>query len=153
VEVICLFANLNPEAIIISDDRIDKETAITRLDKQACDVFQLPDSKEILDKVIDRESKLSTGIGLEIAVPHCRTPQVGHVAMAVMLVRQGIDYNSIDGKPVKMLFLIISPERDITGHLICLSVISQAVSDETTRMQLLNSKTPNELYDYLNSVQ
>lgn len=148
-----MFATLNPDAIIITDDIIDKETAITRLVKQACDIYQLSDSKEILDKVIDRETKLSTGIGLEIAVPHCRTQQVGHVAMAVMVVRHGLEYNSIDGIPVKMLFLIISPERDITGHLICLSVISQAVSDETTRTQLLNSKTPQELFDRLNLVQ
>ena len=63
-----------------------------------------------------------------------------------MLVKAGIEYNAIDHKPVKLIFLMISPSHDIKGHIACLSDISRAISDENTRMKLLNSASSDELY-------
>lgn len=147
-----MFAILYPEAVVVTNEHLDKEKAITSLVNLACKVYEIGDSSEILDNVIDRESKLSTGIGLEVAVPHCRSYQVTHSVLAVMLARQGVEYNSIDGKPVKLLVLIISPEKDITGHLSSLSAISNAVSNESIRTRMLNSQTISELYRYLSEI-
>ena len=141
-----MFAVLHPDAVIISSGKLDKETAITSVVELACRVYTIGDCSEILENVIDRESKLSTGIGLEVAVPHCWSTQVQHCVLAVMLVTDGVEYNSVDNQPVKLIFLIISPVKDITGHLTSLSAISQAASDETIRTRLLSATSVEELY-------
>lgn len=141
-----MFARLEKNAVLVCNDCKDKEDALGRLVNLACSVFEIGSCDEIFSKVIEREAKLSTGIGLEIAVPHCRSEQVLSVLIAVLLIPDGINYNSIDGKPVKLIFLIISPKSDIQGHIVALSTISHAISDEELRQKLLNSKTSDELY-------
>jgi mannitol/fructose-specific phosphotransferase system IIA component (Ntr-type) len=141
-----MFAVLHPDAVIVTNDELDKEKAITTIVNLACSVYTIDECSEILENVINRESKLSTGIGLEVAVPHCWSTQVKHCMMAVMLVPRGVEYNSVDNKPVKLIFLIISPVKDITGHLASLSAISHAVSDETIRTRLLEATSVEELY-------
>lgn len=148
-----MFKQLNPEAVIVVHETLDKEEALGRIIHQACGVFSISECDTILSAIIDRESKLSTGIGLGIAVPHCRSDKVRKIIIAVMLLSAGVEYNSVDGQPVKLIFLIISPTQDVQGHIACLSTISHAVSDEETRIRLLNSGTPEELYENLVRVQ
>ena len=144
-----MFDKLNKEAVLVVHEQLDKEGALQEIIHRACTVFSISDCDSILTSIIDRESKLSTGIGLGIAVPHCRSDKVQKIIIAVMLLTAGVDYNSVDGQPVKLIFLIISPSHDVQGHIACLSTISHAVSDEETRMLLLNSRTPDELYKNL----
>lgn len=144
-----MFADIHPDAVRVLDNEIDKETALHDIVETACRVYDITDCDSILAAVIDRESKLSTGIGLEIAVPHCLTDKVDQILLAPMLVRNGIDYNSVDGLLVKLLFLILSPKYDISAHINCLSIISHAVSDETTRKKLLSAQSARELYEML----
>jgi fructose-specific phosphotransferase system IIA component len=148
-----MFENLKKEAIIVTSDRLDKEEALNRIIQNACRAFFISDCDSILSAIIDRESKLSTGIGLGIAVPHCRSDKVMKIAIAVMLLREGIEYNSVDGQPVRLIFLIISPLHDVQGHIAALSTISHAVSDEDARMKLLNSKDEEELYKNLTQIR
>ena len=147
-----MFTKLIKNAVVICDENLVKEEALERIINLACTEFYIPDCNEIFSMVFERETKLSTGIGLEIAVPHCRSEQVKSVITAAMLVPSGIEYNSIDGKPVKLIFLIISPKNDIQGHIACLSAISHAISDENTRLKLLNSASSDELYENLTGI-
>ena len=140
-----MFDDLKREAVLVTDDPIEKEEALNLIIERACSTYSIAGRDAILSAIIDRESKLSTGIGLGIAVPHCRSDAVREIAMAVLLIRGGVEYNSVDGRPVKLIFLIISPTHDVQGHIACLSTISHAVSDEETRMKLLNSRTADEL--------
>jgi mannitol/fructose-specific phosphotransferase system IIA component (Ntr-type) len=148
-----MFADIHPDTVRILDKPIDKETVLHEIVKTACTVHNISDCDGILSGVIDREAKLSTGIGLEIAVPHCLTDQVDHIILVPMLVRKGIDYNSVDGVPVKLLFLIISPKNNISAHINCLSTISHAISDETTRKKLLSAESSEELYKMLIAIK
>ena len=144
-----MFESLKKEAVILYNESQDKEEALNFIIRRTCEVFRITDYDSIISSIIDRESKLSTGIGLGIAVPHCRSDKVQKIVMAVMLHPSGIEYNSVDGQPVHLIFLIISPIQDVQGHIAYLSAISHAVSDEETRMLLLNSKTQDELYENL----
>lgn len=147
-----MFAHLDRNAVIVTDDILTKEQALTRLVGRACEVFGLYDPDEVLTALIDRESKLSTGIGLEVAVPHCRTPQVRHVVMAAMLAKHPVEYNSVDMLPVRLILLLLSPEHDITGHLASLSSISLATSDEAIRSELLSAADPETLFRCLERI-
>ncbi|MFA6470855.1 MAG: PTS sugar transporter subunit IIA [Candidatus Latescibacterota bacterium] len=148
-----MFENLKKEAIIVTDEHLDKEEVLSRIIMAACKAFAISDCESILSAIIDRESKLSTGIGLGIAVPHCRSDKVQKIAIAVMLLSEGIEYNSVDGQPVKLIFLIISPLHDVQGHIAALSTISHAVSDEEARMRLINSKSEDELFANLTQIR
>jgi fructose PTS system EIIBC or EIIC component len=148
-----MFDTLDKDAVLVVSEPVEKEEALRMIITRACSVFSLRNCDSILTAIIDRESKLSTGIGLGIAVPHCRSDQVGKIVIAVMLIPGGVEYNSVDGQPVKLIFLIISPTHDVQGHIAILSTISHAVSDEETRMMLLNSGTPEELRANLARVQ
>jgi mannitol/fructose-specific phosphotransferase system IIA component (Ntr-type) len=70
-----------------------------------------------------------------------------------MLIPKGIEYNSVDGRPVKLIFLIISPSEDIQRHLACLSAISYAVSDEEMRLAFIHSTSSEELYTKLLTIE
>ena len=98
---------------MVVNEPLDKEEALGRIIHKACSVFSISDCDTILSAIIDRESKLSTGIGLGIAVPHCRSDKVRNIIIAVMLLTPGIEYNSVDGQPVRLIFLIISPTQDV----------------------------------------
>ncbi len=147
-----MFEHLSKDAVIVADEQMDKEGALRAIIERTCEVFGIPDRDSILSSIIDRESRLSTGIGLGIAVPHCRSDMVQHIVMAVMLIPSGVDYNSVDGQPVKLIFLIISPTHDVQGHIACLSTISHAVSDEETRSALLNAPNSEVLYGILDGI-
>jgi mannitol/fructose-specific phosphotransferase system IIA component (Ntr-type) len=148
-----MFEQLKREAVMVVQEPLDKEEALRGIIQRTCDVFSIPECDSILSAIIDREGKLSTGIGLGIAVPHCRSDKVQRIVISVMLHTSGIEYNSVDGQSVKLIFLIISPTHDVQGHIAALSTISHAVSDEDTRMRLLASKTPDELYENLIGVR
>ncbi len=148
-----MFENLKREAVMFVREPMDKEEALNRIIFRACEVFRIPDCDSILSSIIDRESKLSTGIGLGVAVPHCRSEKVQKIITAVMLAARSIEYNSVDGQPVRLIFLIISPVHDVQGHIACLSTISHAVSDEETRKRLMDSRSDEELFDNLRAAR
>jgi len=102
--------------------------------------------------IIERESRLSTGIGLEVAVPHCSSGHVAGLVSGVMLAPRGIEYNAVDSLPVKLLFLVVSPTGDIGSHLSALSAISRAVSIEEVRLDLLGDGSADELYEKIIAV-
>lgn len=119
----------------------------------ACSAFMLPSSDEITASIMERENKLTTGIGLEVAVPHCRSDSVQMRVSAVLFIPYGIEYNSVDRLPVKLIFLVVSPSADVQGHIACLSSIAHAVSDEEIRRKLVSAVSPDRLFDLLVSVQ
>jgi len=135
------------DAVVVNQNALEKDEALEYIIDLVCSVDGIDDCDEISKLIIDREARLSTGIGLEIAVPHCRVDSVHRIVVGAMLVPGGVDYNAVDGLPVKLIILLISPADDIRGHLACLSSISHAVSDESVRVNLLGSKTREELYE------
>jgi len=141
--------HLKREAVTIEPDIREKDEALERLIRLVCDVYHIDDCDTVYRLIIDREGRLSTGIGLEVAVPHCRIGNVKRIVAGAMLLPNGIDYNSVDGLPVKLIILLLSPESDIRGHLACLSSISHTVSDERLRGKLLSRKEESELFDII----
>ena len=148
-----MLCGVKKEAVDVCTYTLTKEAVLYRIIRLACTAFNLPFTDEITSSVMERENKLSTGIGLGIAVPHCRNDRVKSPVFAALLAPAGIDYDSVDGQPVKLVFLIVSPQEDIQVHLACLSAISHAVSDEKIRLKLINSSTPEELFEHLSRVE
>ena len=105
----------------------------------------------ILAAVCERETVLSTGIGAGIAIPHGRTPLVDQLVVAAGVAGSPIDYEALDGKPVRLFFLLVGPESASGAHVKALSRISRLLRRDQFRQQLLAASTPEAFLDIIRS--
>jgi len=92
---------------------------------------------------------LSTGIGLGVAIPHARSSAVRELVVVGGVAAEPVPYDSIDGEPVRLFFLIVGPEASAGLHVKILSRIARLVRRDAVRQQLVEAKTPDELYHIL----
>ena len=141
---------LEPQCVKVPLKGTDKESAITELVDLLDTAKLLTDKNDVLQSVLSRESTRSTGIGSGIAIPHGKCKGVKDLVMAIGISRQGIDFQSIDGKAVYIIVLLVSP-LDRTGpHIQALARISRLMLDEDFKNKLQNAKSSQELYDLIN---
>ncbi len=148
-----MICGLTKDAVAFCRDAVTKEDALHRVIDLACSTFEISSPDEITASIMKRENKLSTGIGLEVALPHCWSDIVKTRISAVLFIPSGIEYNSVDHLPVKLIFLVVSPTDDVQGHIACLSSIAHVVSDEEIRRKVIRAASPDELFGLLNSDQ
>ena len=103
------------------------------------------DPAALLRAVLEREAVLSTGIGLGIAAPHAKIASVREFVVALGRSRPGIDYESLDGKPVRLVVLIAGPEDRQARYLQLLAGVSLRLKREEVRKALLAAKDPGEM--------
>jgi mannitol/fructose-specific phosphotransferase system IIA component (Ntr-type) len=110
---------------------------------------ELLDEKKVLDAVLDREATRTTGIGNGLAIPHGKTGGCDHLAMAIGKADVPIDFQSIDGKPVTLIWLLTSPPDKTGPHIHALARISRLMTIDRFRAALNNATTPKEIYDII----
>ena len=101
---------------------------------------------EVLAAVLERERQFSTGIGYGVAVPHGKTPAVSSLRVVAGTTSAPVPYDTIDGEPVRLFFLLAGPESQAGVHVKALSRISRLVRREPVRARLLSARTPEEFY-------
>ncbi len=118
------------------------EALIRLIDKE-----NLVEDAEVLRRsIFSREEIMSTGIGLGIAVPHARIKGVQNIIIAIGINKKGIDdYESMDGKPVRLVFMIIAGERKHKEYLMLLSQIVKILKKNSRLDDLLESKKADEV--------
>lgn len=109
----------------------------------------IDDPSLLIERLTKRETLGSTGIGHGIAVPHCRMAGLEKVVLAIGICRQAIAFEALDGAPVRMFFLVISPEESPAAHLRCLAAIAHWVKDAARREELFMITAPEELFHQL----
>ncbi|OPJ56818.1 PTS sugar transporter subunit IIA [Alkalithermobacter paradoxus] len=102
---------------------------------------KLNDKNEFKKAVIKREEEFSTGIGMGVAIPHGKSESVKDPAITFGISKEGIDYESMDGKRAHMFFLISVPENSDNVHLNVLGTISRKLMHESVRNNLLNASS------------
>jgi fructose-specific phosphotransferase system IIA component len=98
--------------------------------------------QSIIKALVDREKSMSTGIGNGVAIPHCNTPDVSDIVILMVISTKGIDFEAIDGQPVRIIILLLVPKNRLTQHIKTLANIAKLMSDESLREKLLTLKTP-----------
>jgi mannitol/fructose-specific phosphotransferase system IIA component (Ntr-type) len=138
---------LTPQRIKIPLSASQKDAAIAEMvDLLAAD-GALRDRDKVLQAVLERERTRTTGIGSGLALPHGKSSGVEGLVMAVGRPAAPMDFESIDGKPVSLIFLLVSP-LDMTGpHIQALARISRLASVDAVRNKLLAAKDAREMYD------
>ncbi len=104
----------------------------------------ISDPEKYMEGVFAREEEGTTGIGEGIAIPHAKNDAVRAPGLAAMVIRNGVDYDSMDGEPVNLVFLIAAPNTEENVHLEVLSRLSMLLMDESFKDDLLKAKTVEE---------
>jgi len=139
------FSDLLLEADICELDNTHKFEALHELISCAVSFISLPDAIHFEREVFDREKKQSTGIGKGIAIAHATTIQVKKIRVALGISRDGIEYDSIDGQPVHLLFLVANPPDSQMEYLSVLSALVRLLREPDFRQSLICCSTPYEV--------
>lgn len=136
--------NLNGEV------RSKKETIDQMVDLMAAG-GNIADVDIYREGVYKREEEGTTGIGEGIAIPHAKTDAVKAPGLAAMVVKEGVDYDSLDGEPVHLIFLIAAPNTEDNVHLEVLSRLSMLLMDDGFRENLMSAGTKEEFLGYIDA--
>lgn len=137
---------LKPTNIKVPLEAKAKTDAISELVNLLAANGEIQDPKKILDAVLEREATRTTGIGNGLAIPHGKADGVSNLVMAIGKASTPIDFQSIDGRPVTLIWLLSSP-RDMTGpHIHALARISRLMTIDKFRATLAKATTPDEVY-------
>jgi len=140
---------LNPAAVRIPLRSTSKEPAITELVTLLEASHGIDSDGEVLSRVLARESMLSTGIGHGVAVPHAKARAVKGVIASCGVAPDGLVYESLDGEPVRLLFLVVSPETERGPHVRALAAISRLMLDVAVRTTLTEALDPEAFWRHL----
>lgn len=127
---------------------VTKSEALDEMIEMVYQSGKIKDKELFKKEVMDREKISSTGIGEEIAIPHVKSDNIITPAIAIGISQRGIDYQSYDNKPVKVIFLLISNNGD--NHLDVLSTLSTFLMDEQFVKKIINAKKYEEIIDVIN---
>ena len=107
-------------------------------------------NQEALVKVLmERERLGSTGIGGGIGIPHGKMKDIDSLVLGFGLSRKGVDFESLDGQPTHIFFLLITPENSTGLHLKLLARISRILKDDPFKTRLLNARSSDEIFDII----
>lgn len=109
------------------------------------------DAKGLKDAVWTREQTRTTGIGHGLAIPHGKSPGLGALAMAIGKPAKPMDFEAIDGQPVRLIVLLASPPDRTSDHIQALARISRLMTMDEFRERVYASTNPQEIYDLLKS--
>jgi len=142
---------LQPDCIKVPVESRDKHAVITELVDLLDANGLLLDRDEALEAVLTRERTQSTGTGAGIAIPHGKCNAVKELVIAIGIAHEPIEFNSIDGKPVTILILLVSPADQTGSHIQALASISRLMLNEEFRQQLERVTSSDEVYELLNN--
>ena len=135
---------LSKQAIQLNGIASSKEEVIKKMVTLMMKNGNITNEQEYTKVVMEREKEGTTGIGEGIAIPHGKSEVVTKPGLSAMVVPDGVEFASLDGKPVKLLFLIAAPNTKDNIHLDVLSRLSTLLMDTEFRTALLDAKTPEE---------
>lgn len=136
---------LSTDVIAVNLDTADKEDAIKKVIDLAAKSGKILDVAKVSSTIYEREKLVSTGVGKGFAIPHGKTDSISDVVAAFAITKEPIDFDSIDGEPVRFIFLLIGKENLLNTHIKLLSRISRLMNKDEFRERLLDAANPEEV--------
>ncbi len=142
---------LQPNCVKVPVENTDKKAVITELVDLVNEhtTGLISDKKTVLDAVLQREDARSTGIGSGIAIPHGKSTAVKELVMALGIAETPIEFGSVDGQPVKIIILLLSPSDQTGPHIQALAKISRLMLDNGFKEKLEQSTSAEEVYNLI----
>jgi PTS system fructose-specific IIC component/PTS system nitrogen regulatory IIA component len=138
-----------PEFIKVDLDSEEKDDAFIEMVNFYCQADSNSEPEDILNAIRMRELKMSTGIQKGVAVPHGKTNAVKKLRGVLGISRKGVQYDSLDGEPVYLLFMVISPMEDSQQYLRLLRHLAAIMEIPQFQMDLQSQKDPQTAFDVL----
>lgn len=105
----------------------------------------IKDPADLARRLVEREKLGCTGLGSGIAIPHCKLDGLESVLLAVGVSREGVDFHALDGRLVRLIFLVLSPAEAPAGHLQALARISRLVKTPGITEGILSASSPDQI--------
>lgn len=138
-----------PELVFLNVPGPDGPTALRAMADRLQEAGVVADADELYRRLWEREKLGSTAIGSGVAIPHCKMPGLEEVIVAVGVAARGLDFESEEGQPVRLLFVVISPEASPAAHLQALSSISKWVKRNPRFDRLSDLDSPAAVFEAL----
>ncbi|PCJ62228.1 MAG: hypothetical protein COA79_03985 [Planctomycetota bacterium] len=132
--------NIKPES---------KSILLENLSKRICQKYSEINETSLLENLLKREEENSTGIGNSIAIPHCIEEKINKTICLIAQIPDGVDFDAMDDKKVKIVFLLISPPLRMSEHIRLLARITRIIKDRNVVTSLIDSKTNQEILNIL----
>lgn len=143
---------------ILSEDRVkiplentDKNKIIEEMVGMIDQSSPLKNKDQILQAVLAREAVMSTGVGDEIAIPHGKSEGVDDIVAALGITKEPVNFDSLDNKPVRLIWLLVGPQDKTGPHLKALSRISRLMHQKDFRERLMDTIKPEDIIEYISS--
>ena len=137
---------LTPDRCLCKIQGFSKKRLLKTLSTILGESFSNLDENQVFDSMMAREQLGSTGIGNGIAIPHCRVPECNEITGCLITLETYVDYDSTDGNPVDLIFVLIVPEEKEEDHVITLAVLAEKFHDQQFCDSLRNAQSNDELY-------
>ncbi len=138
---------LSIDVIAVNLETAEKEDAIKKVIDLGAKSNKILDIEKVSGTIFEREKLVSTGVGKGFAIPHGKTDSISDVVAAFAITKDPIDFDSIDGEPVRFIFLLIGKENLLNTHIKLLSRISRLMNKDEFREKLLEAATPEEVLE------
>lgn len=139
---------LTPESVISNLHATSKRQALQEIARRAAEITGL-NERTIFDVLLERERLGSTGVGGGIAIPHGKLPDLSRLYGLFARLDRSIEFDSIDERPVDLIFVLLAPEAAGADHLKALARVSRLLRDRSVCEKLRGSETPEALYALL----
>ena len=136
---------LQPEAILPELKSRTKKEVLEELSVPVAQLARI-DPVLLVRVLLERERLGSTGIGGGIGIPHGKLPNLDHLVIGFGLSRKGVDFESLDGTPTRLFFLLVTPENSTGLHLKLLARISRILTNEPFKERLLQATSREQIY-------
>lgn len=144
---------LEPKSIQLNGQAADKKDILNKMVELMANSGKINDVEKYRKGVFAREEESTTGIGEGIAIPHCKSDAVSSPGLAAMVVPDGVEFESLDGQPANLIFLIAAPDTEDNVHLDVLSKLSVLLMDEKFTDSLRKSKTVEEFLQVIDRAE
>ncbi len=137
---------ISKSTIAIGLDATSKQDLLEKMTELVSLSGKVRNKSAVLKHIIDREKVMSTGIGKNISLPHAKLPSIDEPVGAIAVLKKPIDFQSLDGEPISICFLLLGIENNVGLHLRLLSKISRLLNNDAFRANVINCKTAGELF-------
>jgi fructose PTS system EIIBC or EIIC component len=136
---------LSPDVIEVNSDVKDKDDSLNKIIAIAAKSGKILDLNRVTETIFEREKLVSTGVGKGFAIPHGKTDAITDTVAAFVITKEPIDFDSIDGEPVRFIFLLVGKETLLNTHIKLLSRISRLMNKDEFREKLLQAKSKEDV--------
>lgn len=144
---------LSVDSIVVDFEPESKDSLLAMMLDLAATSGKIIDKEQTLREIIAREQVLSTGIGKGIALPHAKTKFVTDSCAALAVLKNPIDYDSLDGEKVKIVVMLIGLDTNVATHLKYLSKVSRLLNNDSIRNQLINCNNAHQVLELLKKIE